>query len=243
MDERGRLSVSLVDLQALAHPDELTGALHKICTRYEVSHMTFLVVRTGSALENPPFYCSTYPQDWIRTYIANNYFSVDPVIDIARWGLLPVDWSALDLRSSPVERLFDDALTSGIGPNGLTIPVRGANGERCLFSVTSDLSKGDWSALCASTLHDLHILSYYLHEQVLAISGLRQATLLRGLSNRERQCLQLLASGNIYKQIAAVLGISESAVRLYVRKARRKLSATTSHHAVAKASYLELIDV
>lgn len=243
MNERGRLSASLADLHGLVHPDELAGALHTIRTRYGVSHMTFLVVRTGGGPQVSPYFCSTYPADWIRTYLANDYFTIDPVIDVARWGLLPVDWSALDQRTLGAERLFDEAFANGIGPNGLTIPVRGANGERCLFSITSDLSKSDWSALCASILHDLHILSYYLHEKVLAVSNLRQPALLRGLSGRERQCLQLLASGKIYKQIAATLGISESAVRLYVRKARRKLSATTSHHAVARASYLELIEV
>lgn len=243
MDERGRLSVSLADIQALVNPDELAGALRTICTRYGASHMTFLVVRTGSGPQVPPYFCSTYPADWIRTYLANDYFAIDPVIDVARWGLLPVDWSALDQRTLRADRLFEEAFAKGIGPNGLTIPVRGPDGERCLFSITSDLSKSEWSALCTSALHDLHILSYYLHERVLAVSGLRQPILSRGLSGRERQCLQLLASGKIYKQIAAILGISESAVRLYVRKARRRLSVTTSHHAVARASYLELIDV
>ncbi|WP_244477691.1 MULTISPECIES: LuxR family transcriptional regulator [unclassified Rhizobium] len=235
--------MSLADLQALVYPGDLAGALHTICARYGVSHMTFLVVRIANGPLASPYYCSTYPTDWIRTYLANDYFTIDPVIDVARWGLLPVDWSTLDQRSVQAERLFDEAAANGIGPNGLTIPVRGANGERCLFSVTSDLPEKDWSALRGSALHDLHILSYYLHEQVLEISGLRQPALLRSLSGRERQCLQLLGSGKIYKQIAATLGISESAVRLYVRKARRKLSATTSYHAVAKASYLELIDV
>lgn len=243
MNERGRLSASLADLQALVHPDDLAGALRTICTRYGVSHMTFLVVRTGGSPQVSPYFCSTYPADWIRTYLANDYFTIDPVIDVARWGLLPVDWSALDQQSPRRKRLFGKAFANGIGPNGLTIPVRGPDGERCLFSISSDLSKSDWSAICTSALHDLHILSYYLHEKVLAVSGLRRPILSRDLSGRERQCLQLLASGKIYKQIAAILGISESAVRLYVRKARRKLSVTTSHHAVARASYLELIDI
>lgn len=243
MDDRRRLSLSLAHLQALTGPDELVGALSAICARYSLSHMTFLVVRTGADSTVSPFYCSTYPAKWIQTYFANDYIAVDPVIDVARSGLLPVDWSALAQTSASAIRLFEEATAHGIGPNGLSIPVRGGNGERCLFSVASSLTRSDWSILCASALHDLHILSYYLHEKVFEVSGLRRPALLRELSRREQQCLQMLASGRIYKQIAAALGISESAVRLYVRKARRKLNATTSHHAVAKASYLELIDI
>lgn len=242
MDDRFCLSLALGELQALTDPAEVTGALHAISARYGLSHMTFLVVRTGIGRPSAPYFCSTYPKKWIATYFDNNYLAIDPVVGIARWGFLPVDWATLGRRSSQVNRLFDEARVHGVGPHGLTFPVRGANGERCLFSVTSDRSKSDWSRLCISSRHDLHILSYYLHEKVLALSGLRQTALIRNLSRRERQCLELLASGKIYKQIAAILGISESAVRLYMRSARRKLSATTSHHAVAKAGYLELVD-
>ncbi|ANH09086.1 MULTISPECIES: LuxR family transcriptional regulator [Shinella] len=243
MDDRSYLSLTLGELQTLSEPGELSGALHAVRTRYGLSHMTFLVVRRGAGPSAAPYYCSTYPEEWIATYFANDYLAIDPVIDIARWGLLPVDWSTLDQRASRVRRLFDEARAYGIGPNGLTVPIRGANGERCLFSVTSDWSGSDWLALCAANLHDLHILSHYLHEKVLTLSGLRRPVLVRELSRRERQCLQLLASGKIYKQIAVILGISESAVHLYMRSARRKLGATTSYHAVAKASYLELVDV
>lgn len=242
MDDRLRLSLALGEIQALTEPDELSGALRAISSRYGLSHMTFLVVRTGVRHAAAPYFCSTYPKKWIAIYFDNDYLAIDPVIGIARWALLPVDWATIERQSSQVNRLFDDAYAHGVGPNGLTVPVRGANGARSLFSVTSTRSKRDWATLCASNLHDLHILSYYLHEKVLALSGLYQPTLVRDLSGRERQCLELLASGKIFKQIAAILGISESAVRLYMRSARRKLNATTSHHAVAKASYLELVE-
>jgi DNA-binding CsgD family transcriptional regulator len=243
MANRQRLSLALRDLQALTGPAELTDALRTITARYGLTHMTFIVMRTGVGRTATPCFWSTYPERWIATYFDNDYLSIDPVIGIGRWGLLPVDWSALGRRPPQVDRMFKEACAHGIGPNGLTVPVRGANGERGLFSVTSDRLERDWLDLCLSHRHDLHILSCYLHETVLALSGLRRPALVRDLSKRERECLQLLASGKIYKQIAGILGISESAVRLYMRSARRKLTAATSQHAVAKASYLELIDL
>lgn len=174
MDDRSYLSLTLGELQTLSEPGELSGALHAVRTRYGLSHMTFIVVRRGAGPSAAPYYCSTYPEEWIATYFANDYLAIDPVIDIARWGLLPVDWSTLDQRASRVRRLFDEARAYGVGPNGLTVPIRGANGERCLFSVTSEWSGSDWLALCAANLHDLHILSHYLHEKVLTLSGLRR---------------------------------------------------------------------
>jgi len=242
MEDHTRLSLSLNSLRELKHPEELDQALSQICTLFGLTHMTFLVVRTGISSVSHPFYCSTYPRDWVQTYLACGYFDIDPVIDIIRTGFLPVDWSTLPQRSPEAVRFFEEAQCHGIGPNGLTIPVRGANGERCLFSVTSDVSKAQWSSLCMSSVHDLHVLSHYLHEKVLALTGLREAARYRDLSRRERQCLQLLAKGKIYKQIAAALGISEISVRLHIRSARGKLGAQTSHQAVAKASFLELIN-
>ena len=211
--------------------------------RYGLSHMTFLVAYIRGQSERYPYFCTTYPEAWTERYIDNGYFDIDPVIDVLRWGHLPVDWSSLDWRPPRASRFLKEARGHDIGPHGLTVPIRGPRGERCLFSVTSNRPKRDWSSLRASGIHELHILSHYLHETVLAVTGLRDSGHYRELSRRERQCLQLLATGRISKQIAAELGISESAVKLYLRSARTKLGASTSHQAIAKASFLELIEL
>ena len=238
-----RLSLSLRTLQAAKHREQLHPALDELCARYGLSHMTFLVVCSGGRSALYPFYCTTYPDPWTEIYVEKDYFDTDPVIDVVRWGFMPVDWSTLDRRPAQASRLFSEARSYDIGPHGLTIPIRGPVGERCLFSVTSNLSKRDWARLLASTIHELQILSHYLHETVLSATGLRKVGRYRDLSRREGQCLQLLARGRIAKQIAADLGISENSVKLYLRSARIKLGAATSHHAVAKASFLELIKI
>lgn len=66
--------------------------MSKLCGRYGVSHMTFLVW-AGGASHSYPYYCTTYPEAWVTTYLEPGYFDVDPVLDIIRWGFLPVDWS------------------------------------------------------------------------------------------------------------------------------------------------------
>lgn len=243
MEDRKRLSSSLATLKAAKHRDQLNPALRAICARYGLSHVTFLVASVRGQSERYPFFCTTYSEAWTERYVGRGYFEIDPVIDVLHWGHLPVDWSSLDWRPAQASRFFNEARRHDIGPHGLTIPIRGPEGERCLFSVTSNRSRRDWSRLRASSIHELHILSHYLHETVLAVTSLRDPARYRGLSRRERQCLQLLAAGRISKQIAAALGISESAVKLYLRSARIKLGASTSQQAVAKASFHELIEL
>ncbi|APO76995.1 LuxR family transcriptional regulator protein (plasmid) [Rhizobium etli 8C-3] len=238
-----RLSLSLRTLQAAKHREDLHPALDELCVRYGLSHMTFLVVCSGGRSGLYPYYCTTYPGRWTEIYVDKQYFDIDPVINVLRLGFMPVDWSSLNQPPAQVSRVFEEARSYDIGPHGLSIPIRGPKGERCLFSVTSNLPKRDWSRLRASSIHELQILSHYLHETMLSASGLREVNRYRNLSRRESQCLQLLARGRISKQIAADLGISENSVKLYLRSARLKLGSVTSYHAVAKASFLELIKI
>ncbi|TDX76209.1 autoinducer binding domain-containing protein [Neorhizobium sp. R1-B] len=81
----------------------------------------------------------------------------------------------------------------GIGLGGLTVPVRGRNGERSLFSVTRELPKCDWLRLRASTIHELQILPQYFHEKALSAGGLWEGDRDLNLAKRESQYLQLLA--------------------------------------------------
>lgn len=54
------------------------------------------------------------------------------------------------------------------------------------------------------------------------------------LSERERQVLQLMAQGRLYKEIADMLGVSENTVRSYIRRIYEKLHVRSRMEAVAK---------
>ncbi|MBF0189080.1 MAG: helix-turn-helix transcriptional regulator [Magnetococcales bacterium] len=55
------------------------------------------------------------------------------------------------------------------------------------------------------------------------------------LTNRERQCLELLAIGLRGKEIAVRLGIADRTVEHHVRLAKKRLGAKSREHAVALA--------
>lgn len=65
--------------------------------------------------------------------------------------------------------------------------------------------------------------------------GKSRCALTAPLSSRERQCLELLASGARNVRIAAAIGISENTVEFHLRNARRKLGANTREQALAIA--------
>ncbi len=220
---------------------DLYEAVARIRDRYQFAHLAFLVVRLADRPDPYPFYCTTYPDEWVSLYLRNNYFEIDPVIDLSKTAFLPVDWLDLDHRTPEARSFFKEAKSFDIGRNGLTVPIRGSGGERSLFSATSNLPRREWRKLRMSSKHDLQVLSHYLHEKALSVSGLRKNGGYRKLSRREQECLQLLARGLVSKRIAARLQISENAVRLYLNLAKRKLDAKTLYQAIARASFLEII--
>jgi DNA-binding CsgD family transcriptional regulator len=63
------------------------------------------------------------------------------------------------------------------------------------------------------------------------------------LSPRELETLHWSAQGKDYKEISAIIGISEHTVRTYMRSARYKLNCANMSQAVAKALKLNLIDL
>lgn len=168
---------------------------------------------------------------------------------MARQGklVLPAAEDAVEFAAVVVDPPVPKLPTGEVGRPELIVGSvtirRGAHGERTLFSVTSNLNRSDWLKLRDGHLGDLHVLSQHLHETVLSVAGLRTNERRRPLSRRERECLQLVARGLLSKQIAGVLEISESAVRLYLRSARLKFGAATVYQAVARASLLELIQI
>jgi DNA-binding NarL/FixJ family response regulator len=62
----------------------------------------------------------------------------------------------------------------------------------------------------------------------------RGAAGIEQLSERERQVLQLLAQGRIYKEIAEMLGVAETTVRTFIRRIYEKLHVHSKIEAVAR---------
>ncbi|WP_168193166.1 helix-turn-helix transcriptional regulator [Rhodophyticola sp. CCM32] len=81
---------------------------------------------------------------------------------------------------------------------------------------------------------ELQLAGLLAFERISAITHLKHEA---GacLSPRERECLLWLSAGLRVAMIATRLGISESAVTLYILNARRKLGAKTREQAVARA--------
>lgn len=237
----GRLEKILRILDNGTSVYSLQDALFDLCNIYEFDHSVFHVTQTSYHADRNPLILTTYPTEWVQTYINEEYSHIDPVVSAGRSGFLPVDWSRREWTSEKTEHFWRQADSFDVGRYGVTLPVRGPFGQRSLFTATSNACESVWLLRRDRAIRDLQVICHYLHQRAMLLSGLGECGALRKLSVRETQCMALLARGRLPKQIAAELQISERCVRVYLTSSRAKLKATTTNQAVAAFVSLEIV--
>jgi DNA-binding CsgD family transcriptional regulator len=223
--------------------DDLQNFVKSLLDPYGLEHATYHAVKIPGRERSNPVLALTYKTDWIKHYISEDYFQIDPVVIRARESVLPVDWEYLDKSPPRVRKLFCEARQAGVGIRGLSLPVRGPAGDVALFSITSNASEKDWVALKQVYMRDFQMIANFTHARVMEILGVGTDVDEIKLSPRERECLQWAAMGKTTDEIGGILTISERTVRFFLDGAKHKLGCVTKTQAVARAASLRLISV
>lgn len=235
-----RLLAELVNDQgamAIGPGDGLLDSVRKI---YGLKHVAYMGVNLPANTHREYFVHNTYSHDWSRHYETRNYVSLDPVVRLGLNNLMPIDWS--EVRDLSVEQLqfLGEAREFGIGNNGLSFPVRGAQGELAVFSMSVDCTKSDWRLRKSSQMREYRIIAEYFHQRVLSHLGV-SIDLSHALSDREKECLRWCGAGKTYWEISRILSVSESTVRFHMQNAIHKLDCLNQVQAVLKATKAGLI--
>ncbi|MBM9594686.1 helix-turn-helix transcriptional regulator [Roseitranquillus sediminis] len=199
------------------------------------------VVYHWTNLKGEQFGAGTYAPEWAVHYINQNYIRVDPVVSGCFNRFHPVEWKQLDWSGKAARAFLGEAVEAGVGRQGLSVPLRGPNGQFALFTVTDECADSAWRAYADERTRDLILIAHFFNQKALEIRrGTDYAEVMR-LSPREIDALTMLAIGYSRAQAAERLSISEHTLRVYIESARSKLGAANTTHAVAKALTLGLI--
>ena len=207
--------------------DEIVG-LRDI---FNVEHLVYHSVNsTGEQ-----YAALTYKPEWVERYVEEDYARIDPVVQGCYRRFHPVDWKRLDWAGKGVRNFLGEAIDSGVGNQGFSIPIRGPSGQFALFTVSDNAADDKWAAYCAEHVRDMILVSHYINQKALVLERGSDRTNNPSLSPRETDALTMLAMGYSRAQAAESLSISEHTLRVYIESARFKLSAMNTTHAVAKA--------
>jgi DNA-binding CsgD family transcriptional regulator len=242
----------LVDQDELIDEDEhedqrkrriITGLVRIIQRRYALTNVTYMSPCFGGSDRVVQVLGTTYSNEWVSHYKAQEYGDVDPVIIAGARSALPVDMATLAWKSKKARRLFDEAQAAGIGEQGLVIPLRGpVNGIWGLLSVTSDATAREWEKRHEELSRELLFVGHQVHHFVFMLYGEPSPEISLGiLGVRETNALQQFADGATLNEIASAMRVKLGTVKAYLASARVKLHADNGFHAITVALRAGLI--
>lgn len=185
---------------------------------------------------------SDYPSAWIERYAARAYTNVDPVVKHCFSSHVPYCWEAFGSCTEPeVQRFIAEARSFGLH-NGISIGIKGFDGENALLSVAMAHPGSIPRPLYEETVLVLNALLPIVHAKVrdVLLSG-DLCEDAEPLSARERECLLWSAEGKTAGEISAILGISESTVVFHLKNAATRLKVSNRNQAIAKAVLTGLV--
>jgi LuxR family transcriptional regulator, quorum-sensing system regulator CinR len=251
MEERSRLDEDMATgvpdeerlLEAYAIIDstpDMEATIAKLRDFLKVDHLVYHSSKLGASPSVDPYIRLTYPASWIKRYLQMGYVDIDPVVREGFLRTLPFDWSELKIEGAAEASFLADAFAHGVGPRGLSIPVRSKHGHRALFSISSSRSESEWMEFVKSTRPSLVQIANRVHRRVIdEVFGEDRPH----LTMRELECLRWIGRGKDTTEIAVILSISPHTARDYLKSARHKLDSVTSAQAVSKAVKLGLLIV
>ena len=227
-------AIKLTDTILGYSEQDLEETLKTIAADIGVCHISYLRLSPDKSADASLLAAIvTYSVRWQHRYFEKQYVLIDPVMAKGSKAVLPFDWEELVSDDPVVQAFFMDALSYGVGRNGISIPVRNRRGAFAVVSFSSNHSRQEWEEFKTSNMVKLQLISVLVDSA--ASVNLKLVIPPVKLSKREEQCLIWAARGKTYQDISDILNISFGSVKSYLDTARHKLNCINLTHAVAVA--------
>jgi LuxR family transcriptional regulator len=187
------------------------------------------IASAGYAIElnirstEPTLSLRTYPVEWIKYYTSNGYMLSDPVIS---WGITQSGtcrWRDMDVPDP--RNVMVHARKYGLN-HGIVVSHGEIESRTVAGFAKSDREFSDAEiAICLGVVERLHAETKPPDR----------------LTDAQIEALRLIGSGGRHAQVAAELGISESALKARLKSARNRLMARTTAEAIQRATEFNLM--
>jgi len=186
---------------------------------------------------------SNYPDRWREHYDRNNLRAADPTVEYCFKSSSPFVWMPQSFKTPEQQALYEEAASFGLKV-GVTLPIRGLDGEIGMLTCVRDESPGpaflkDLSQNLGglSLLRDVAFdsLHQYVHASVAPDEEIPT------LTARELDCLKWMCAGKTAWEIGRILSISEAGVNFHMGNLRTKFGVSRRNDVVIKALRLGLI--
>ena len=188
--------------------------------------------------------CSDNFKSWHQHYLQQQYNHIDSTLQFVYHNHLPIYWSLqnqLSQAKTETERqMRHDSIAFG-AIDGLSIPIHGPHNNFAILVVVQ--MKGDDIPLKTLSLQRNLLLAAHQYYHYLQTHLLDEQTEVEAynLSQRETQCLVLIAQQLSVQEIAQRLEISQRTVNFHIQNLNKKLGTNNKYQSVNKALALKLL--
>ena len=184
----------------------------------------YVAIRIGFAF--PMVEMNHLPAAWVREYTASGLMVHDPAMSWAYRNNGVARWS--DLVASDTLGVLDLAKDHGLNYGAVVSCTDKHDASQRSFGIFCR-SDREYEASELARLSDRVVEAHRLHARPA------------NLTSAEIETLGLVKNGLLMKEIAAVLNVSESAIKQRLKNARLKLNAKTGPQAAAMATMFGMI--
>lgn len=184
----------------------------------------YVAIRIGFAF--PMVEHNRLPPAWVRDYTASGLLVHDPAMSWVYKHCGAARWS--ELGEPDTQGVLELAKDHGLNFGAVSSCVD-----------EHDASQRTFGFFCRSDREYTDAELDLLHARVVAAHHAHARP--RNLTAAELETLSLVKNGLLMKEIASLLGISESAIKQRLKSARLKLNAKTGPQAAATATMLGMI--
>ncbi len=202
---------------------------------YQVDLISYHLLSTNlqafARADHPIFH--TFPDEWVKVYLNDDKFEIDPIIKLARTQGAPFHWFDVSkyLSLSDEQKRYLNELKNEGFVDGLAVPLFGPQHEIGYIGIGSTKRKLE---LNEADLDMIHHACYQFHNRYREMVDREQQKERPKLSPREREVLHWVALGKSNSVIADILEISEHTVDTLLRRSYHKLDVSNRIGAVLK---------
>jgi DNA-binding CsgD family transcriptional regulator len=229
-----------LQLQKARSLPEMNHALQEYLLKLQITTFSFTYYSYyPNSLNKLKFdFASANFEPWHQHYISEHYEEIDSTLEKVYQTTLPTYWELQqqlrDATSEKERQMRLDSIAFG-AEKGLSIPIHGPQEDFAIFLVVqmrNETCLQHWREL----QYELFTAGYFFYTYLQALLLKNQEPVEKhNLTQRDLQCLTLLAKQYSLKAIAENLNITERTVNYHIQKLNKKLGVKNKYQAVAKA--------
>lgn len=226
--------------------DDCKVALSKFLLNYGLGCFSFTYYTYHPLSANQLKYdvCSNNFLSWHTHYLEEQYNDIDSTLKFVYNNHLPIYWDLeqqlTQAKNEKERQMRLDSIAFG-AQSGLSIPIHGPHNNFAILllvkmqgdKVELNNSPIQYHFLTAAHLY-FHYLNAHLIDDITEIESYK-------LTQRELQCLYLLAKNYSLKEMAQKLEVTERTVNFHIQKINKKLGTSNKYQSLNKAMSLRLI--